>query len=209
VVDIKKGFRLSHIVKFSGREDIENTIEADDNIRKILLMGPLLVIKTLGKYGVIYGLRDINKQHYRKSIKLNSVVDSCGAGDWFTIGFLYYLINITHNKVDIFKALKSEKIVNTAINYGQIMASLSCMFVGARGLSYEMDYDEVFEIVCSVVGGNSALNAFKPKILFNKSQLCNRIISIEEEKKYCPICLSYKDSLKNKKQSTTEAKKSF
>jgi sugar/nucleoside kinase (ribokinase family) len=97
VVDIKKGFRLSHIVKFSGREDIENTIEADDNIRKILLMGPLLVIKTLGEYGVIYGLRDINKQHYMKSIKLNNVVDSCGAGDWFTIGFLYYLMKIAHN----------------------------------------------------------------------------------------------------------------
>jgi hypothetical protein len=73
------------------------------------------------------------------------------------------------------------------------------MFVGARGLSYEVDCDEVFEIICSVVGENSALNASKPNIFFNKSQLCNRIISIEEDEKYCPICLSYKDSLKNKK----------
>ena len=190
-VDIKKAIRISHIVKFSGGENMESTIEADNSIRRILLMGPLLVIKTLGKYGVIYGLREKNNQHYSKSIDLNTVVDSCGAGDWFTIGFLYYLMKITHNKVDIFTALKSEKIVNVSINYGQIMASLSCMFFGARGLSDSVDCEDVLEIVCSMLGENPALSASKSKIFLNKSRIWNRIVINGEEEKYCPICLSY------------------
>ncbi|KJU82222.1 ribokinase-like domain-containing protein [Candidatus Magnetobacterium bavaricum] len=60
-------------------------------------------------------------------------VDTSGAGDWCSTGLLFSLLNTSNAGKRLFD--RDELIA--ALQYGQALAAISCLFVGAQGLIYE------------------------------------------------------------------------
>ena len=147
---LEKAINLSHIVKYAGNES-EKRLKGSVNdqiMQNIRSFGPTLVIQTLGKYGLSFINGKKSKPQYRKSFEINRIYDTSGAGDWCTVGFLFYLKELAlDNNVRLVETLESNDLINSALSFGQILASLSCMFVGARGLSGSMDSKNIIRIV--------------------------------------------------------------
>ena len=147
---LERALNLSHIVKYAGDES-EKRFEKLGNgqiMKKIRSFGPALVIQTLGKYGLSFINGKKRKPQYRESFEINRIYDSCGAGDWCTVGFLFYLQELARdNNVRLLETLASNALINYALSFGQILASLSCMFIGARGLSSSMKPKDIIRIV--------------------------------------------------------------
>ena len=166
-------------------------IKDDHFIGKIKSYGPTLRIKTLGKYGLLFRSVGDSKWHYQESFKLNELCDTCGAGDWCTVGFLFYLEELaTKNNISLIETLKSNYLINSALSFAQILASLSCRFVGARGLSYSMDQKKIIRTVRCCMKKNSDINLFINKNLGKKnSQIITKIIKKMDKSYACPTCL--------------------
>jgi sugar/nucleoside kinase (ribokinase family) len=102
-----------------------------------------LEIETLGKDGLRYrSVRTPEKWFSLSAFSVDSLVDAAGAGDWCTIGLLYYLK--THG-LDINSS--SRKEVERALVFGQALASINCQFEGARGIMYNLSKENVFASV--------------------------------------------------------------
>jgi len=168
---LEKAIRLSHVIKYAGKEAKENIINLNNDpfIGQTRSLGPKLIIQTLGKYGLLFKKGREKKYKYRESIKLNEVYDTCGAGDWCTVGFLFYLRELAEkNNISFLETLKSNDVINSALHFAQILAALSCMFVGARGLSNLMARNDINKIVRSYEKMND-----KFKIAFKKGWKSN------------------------------------
>jgi fructokinase len=108
-----------------------------------------LIIETRGRGGVKIILPRRNRE-----IRLNTtfetrdmnVLDSSGAGDAFTAGFL---INIGEKGLRNVDGLDNEKL-EEAINCGQAMGALACLFHGSKGLLYAKTREEITEAVASI-----------------------------------------------------------
>lgn len=190
--DLKEAFKLSHIVKYADIQKKKRFKElANDQIlKKIISFGPTLVIKTLGKYGLSFLNGNKNKTQYRESFKINRIYDSCGAGDWCTVGLLFYLHELArNNNISLLETLESNDLINSALSFGQILASLSCMFIGARGLSNSIDAKKIIEIVHTHMIKNNEID-----VCINKYPPGNRKkVAIADEiianPNTCPTCL--------------------
>jgi hypothetical protein len=116
--------------------------------------------------------------------------DTCGAGDWTTIGFMYDLHKeVCHNTGKLIEAINSIDLVTKALKFAQILSSLSCMFVGARGLSDSVEKEIILQLVMSQINrkeysinqiGRNNIEKFKGH-LENEGQ--------ERRNGFCPICL--------------------
>src|SRR5690606_5053259 len=74
--------------------------------------------------------------------QLNKVSDTSGAGDWCTAGLIYALLtNRALKPISI-----GESDIAKALIFGQALASLNCMTVGARGLLRVMQPQAVIAI---------------------------------------------------------------
>ena len=128
----------SHIVKFSADKV---PVSLAEKIRDQSLNGnTVLIVNTMGEKGLLYCYRKKdNTMSIWKHLDSQPVphfLDSCGAGDWCTIGMLYHLV-YKHPKA---LASLTQKDVTAALHYGQALAAISCSFLGAQGLVYgEMD----------------------------------------------------------------------
>ena len=90
-----------------------------------------LEIETNGKSGLTYR----TKFHTWKSIGstlVSKVVDTVGAGDWCSAGIINVLAS--RKKID----LSNEVVIIEALNYGQVLGGINCMFLGARGAMYNL-----------------------------------------------------------------------
>ena len=105
---------------------------------------PPIVIVTLGENGVKFRMNE-GKWNYMKGYKVLDVTDTAGAGDWFTAGYLSSMFTqggMRYNK-------PTRKKIERAIDEGQRLAALNCMYVGARDLMYSMPRESVVSLAKS------------------------------------------------------------
>lgn len=152
---------LAHIIKFSS-DRINNYSDLFPAAKA------LLEIQTLGKDGLQYRLKSSNDKNWKKvpSFKFENIKDSAGAGDWCTAGIIN---EIGYQGFKSFSNSTEDQIVNT-LKVGQALGGLNCMFDGARGLMYNIDSDEMIELLESVIYNkpvqpSSSENASKANIL--------------------------------------------
>jgi hypothetical protein len=100
------------------------------------------------------------------------VYDSCGAGDWCTVGFLFYLEKLaSKDDLSLVKALKSVDILNRVLKFAQVLSALSCGFIGARGLSNFLKSEVVMKVAHSHIKNNKNIIAINRKYLSKKIML--------------------------------------
>ena len=101
-----------------------------------------LEIQTNGAQGLRYKAKFLDKQSWKNldAKPVDNLVDAAGSGDWLTAG----LIHLLHNRKS-FNHLSVEKL-EYMLNFSQILASLNCNFLGARGMMYYLSKDDLFKI---------------------------------------------------------------
>lgn len=103
-------------------------------------------IQTLGEKGVKYRRKDSANWSDVKGYLIDNVSDTAGAGDWCTAGviFTFFEFNYLPNSV-------TNVEIEKALNFGQILSAINCTFEGARGLMYNMNFEELIAQVESVL----------------------------------------------------------
>jgi sugar/nucleoside kinase (ribokinase family) len=111
-----------------------------------------LEIQTMGGAGLRYRIRQGRRGgswHALPAIHTSGVVDTAGAGDWCTAGFLARLGGGGIEGIDSL----SEKDVRDALRYGQALSAWNCRFEGARGGMYERSREEFSRDVAALLEG--------------------------------------------------------
>jgi sugar/nucleoside kinase (ribokinase family) len=127
---LQKLLSVSHIVKYSHERFEELEEISWPRVRK-------LEIQTLGRGGLRFRMSAKNKvtlwQHLHAP-KRETIVDTCGAGDWATAG----LIELTcKNGLAGVANLSKERILR-ALTFAQKLGSWNCGYPGARGAMYSV-----------------------------------------------------------------------
>jgi len=139
-----------------------------------------LVIETLGEEGLRYRLRSNGKTGNWKMLsafRINSLVDTAGAGDWCTAGIIHMLLEDAREAT---KKASEEKIVD-AIRFGQALGALNCGYEGARGVMYHLSRER-FDNEVSVILSRKESSTPVDDMISAKPQWSRRRI--------CPACNS-------------------
>ena len=186
LTDIERAIFLCHIIKYSGDETNAGFPDRDDYLLKKI--NPPLIIKTLGKKGVKFSQSKSAAWHYQRGVSLNKLKDTCGAGDWCTVGFLYFLngIAVTH-KSSLLDALQSYRLVRQSLWHAQVLSAFSCSFVGARGLSESVDSPSLIRAIRRCTNYNADIGTLIGSLLLKKRH--TQISSQINDTAACPICL--------------------
>ena len=134
----EKSFReclaIADIVKFSN-----------DRIPNYSKLFPIseapLEIETRGAEGLQYRY-SISKKSKTwqkiKSFKLDEIKDAAGAGDWCSAGIIFEICRSNRSPF-----IKSDPaLIESALQYGQLLGALNCAFDGARGMMYQVEKKE-------------------------------------------------------------------
>lgn len=101
-----------------------------------------LEIETVGKDGLLYRSKKNSNPNQWKAVKgfnLNDVKDAAGAGDWCSSGIISQIC------IDGREGLYSCGVnqIEYALNIGQALGALNCLFDGARGLMYHYSHKQL------------------------------------------------------------------
>jgi len=143
----EEAIRLSHVLKYAEKELNEKFTENinDELIKRIESFCPILVIKTIGKFGLLYKFNGDKQWKSQKGVKPVEIFDSCGAGDWCTSSFIFGLFESSKkNQVKLLDSLMDNNSVSRSLKFAQKVASISLRFIGARGLSNSMTKEQFF-----------------------------------------------------------------
>ena len=122
---------IADIVKFSNDR-------ISDVLGFPLLLKVPLAIQTIGDKGLKYK-RGVDKNWTSlESFHIENLVDSAGAGDWCTAGIIKTLFKKSFSLLDI-----SDTELIQALQFGQVLGSLNCIYEGARGLMYSVNNNEL------------------------------------------------------------------
>ncbi len=130
---------VAHVVKFSA-----------DYAGKLGLTptGQALWIETHGAKGLRWKMAaSSGPWQLAKAPLVRRLVDSCGAGDWFSAGLLFSLFEIA---ADPRSATKRQ--IEEAIRCATLLSAWSCGFLGARGPLYDADSTEAVEVIARAAG---------------------------------------------------------
>lgn len=91
-----------------------------------------LEIQTMGSRGLRFRAPGATGGQWVKvdAFDLPHVVDAAGSGDWCTVGIIRALSGVRRNTLE---QLSIERLLSAAV-YGQALAALNCLTVGAQGL---------------------------------------------------------------------------
>ncbi len=93
-------------------------------------------VQTAGEKGLRFrGHHASSSWRQMDAVPAARLVDTCGAGDWCTAGFLSALVEEDQST----RLVTDDQIAN-ALRAGQTLASWACGFVGARGGMYEHEF---------------------------------------------------------------------
>lgn len=124
----REALALAHIVKYADQRmsDLAEALTSPSRI---------LEVQTLGADGLRYRAPRRMKSGSWKTLQavpVDTVVDSCGSGDWCTSGLLKQLAS---DGVGGLEAANLSDVAG-ALHYGQELAAWNCQFEGARGGMY-------------------------------------------------------------------------
>lgn len=131
----EKFLAIADIIKFSH----ERIPDYKDKYTSIQCF---LEIETHGKEGLLYRSKKKSNSDQWKSIKsfdLANVQDAAGAGDWCTSGIIYNLCS--RGQDGLFKS--GVKVIEQALQFGQALGALNCLYDGARGPMYYYTPEEL------------------------------------------------------------------
>ena len=136
-----------------------------------------LIISTDGARGLSFSYRTISAEMSPwitiPSIFSGPVIDSSGAGDWLTAGFLSELLKDRYSLS--LESLTDEKEIENMLNRGMKYSQLCCAAIGAQGVFYSAKYSQELRKMTSYGDTHK-----KPQ-LDSKSVL---------GKDTCPLCFS-------------------
>lgn len=135
---IEQMLAVAHVVKFSA-----------DYADKLALKptGHSLWIETHGARGLRWKAADSESWNVARAPLVTRLVDSCGAGDWFSAGLLFSLFEFTSEP-----RAATERQIEKAIRYATLLAAWSCGFLGARGPLYDADATEAVDVIARAAG---------------------------------------------------------
>lgn len=122
---------ICHIVKYSHERLLDyGDLHWGENVA--------VEIQTLGRGGVRHRYRDARDRrtiwHHSDAPQLANLVDSCGAGDWFTAGIIQALCR----KGVTYLSHPTLAEINRAIAFAQRLSVWNCGYIGARGGMYSV-----------------------------------------------------------------------
>lgn len=129
----------------------------------------ILEIETNGSKGICYRFKS-DKWKELDPYLIENTVDTAGAGDWCSSGIIKIisrngkLVNQTNGQIE------------EALNYGQVLGAINCLFDGARGVMYNMEYDELEILVEKLLN-----EQFDNNITFNSDKLDNDYTYLDVE----------------------------
>jgi fructokinase len=164
---------LAHVVKYS--EERSGSLREAMESRHT----KFLEIQTLGGKGLRYrnrlpGSALPRDWKHLTAYRLPDIVDTCGAGDWCTAGFI---ASICRNGLNGLLAASSAD-VEESLCYGQALAAWNCEFEGARGGMYCTDKNDFDRQVREIMGGGRSRNL--------RDALPKRDLKIAD--RICPAC---------------------
>ena len=116
-----------------------------------------LEVQTRGKHGLQFRFQcstsDASWQELPAFV-VPHLADTAGAGDWCSAGFLFALIGSVAENGG--KGLMSTRRVKESLRFGQILAALNCMQVGARGLARLYDRDHIVSTAAAIRNEHTA-----------------------------------------------------
>jgi fructokinase len=127
-----------------------------------------LQIQTFGSEGLAY--RFGSGKWLKQEPFSTNVADPGGAGDWVTAGFLACLRE---------DGRPTPVTVPSALRFGQALASLSCRFLGARGLNRSMKQSRAFKEITKMIDIDlKAPKARSIVITPTESQRCRACLAV-------------------------------
>ncbi|OQY11205.1 MAG: hypothetical protein B6I30_07265 [Desulfobacteraceae bacterium 4572_187] len=189
---LEEAIRLCHVLKYAGAETKKDIAEdnTDEFIKRIKSYCPPLVIKTLGKYGLLYRFAGDTKWKYQKGVKPDEIFDSCGAGDWCTASFIFYINELAQqNNLKLLDILKHNEFIRQSFSFAQILASISLRFVGARGLSNSMTKEDLFKNYQSYFNGSCETIFFTGRSKQKSKRMEVYNTKIKHKSAGCSTCL--------------------
>jgi fructokinase len=134
----------ANIVKFSSERiplKIANKIIYDLNS---MARSTKLIIVTDAEKGINYSY-SINHMFFDFKIvkikRFSDIIDSSGAGDWLTAGFIYKFIKNYQKVTDNI----NDDIIIASIQYGHKLSKISCAHIGALGALIRYDDNEIIK----------------------------------------------------------------
>jgi hypothetical protein len=136
--ELKRILPFTHVFKYSHERLDEPAAELPDSV--------FLEIQTLGRGGLRFRTRSTKTGRLTpwmllKSVPVETVIDSAGAGDWLSAGLIHLLCSRGVRKA----AAEAETVA--ALSKAQQLAAWSCTFLGARGAMYHAPIDKISEIL--------------------------------------------------------------
>lgn len=129
-------------------------------------------IETVGEQGARFRTKQQPEWKLLKPFAQENILDAAGAGDWCTAGIIHYLF-VDYQK-EVKHCLDSYEEIADAINFGQLLGSINCLFIGARGLMYEINRELLFKLLAPVAdsGDFTILNSFvkRPSLVVSHSE---------------------------------------
>ncbi|MBQ7358988.1 MAG: hypothetical protein IJW63_02700 [Lachnospiraceae bacterium] len=128
--NLLNGCRAADIIKFSAER-------IPDRVCNQLLLDlessmPQIVIVTMGKDGLRFCVKkdkEWGAWNYLSSRSSENVVDTAGAGDWLTAGFLHGLLS----EYPVKQRIPEEKVIEK-LQRAQTLATVACSYMGAQGI---------------------------------------------------------------------------
>ncbi|MEO5563051.1 MAG: PfkB family carbohydrate kinase [Chitinophagaceae bacterium] len=129
-----------HILKFSN-DRIKNYSEQYPTATVAV------EIETKGKEGLCYRYKNDIAWKNIPAYKIGPVIDAAGAGDWCTSGIIHELGRSGAGGF----AKKKKEDIKQALQVGQALGALNCLFDGARGAMYKLDQSTIIKLTNNIL----------------------------------------------------------
>lgn len=162
---------ITDVLKYSRDASI-----IDNHILKN--MNTPLIIETQGSLGLRYCITSNHatpkKWNKLPAFPVSNIIDTAGAGDWCSAGIVHRL---QKEKSSLIEKMSAKSIENALI-FGQALAALNCMFIGARGCMYALSKKNFQQYV------NEILSYSQPNVMPDMQKLAKP----KFKKGNCKIC---------------------
>lgn len=116
-----------------------------------------LEIETMGAEGLSYRLDSRGRGAWKrmKAFPTRNLVDAAGSGDWLSAGMIHCLFGAGG------LSLARDRL-ESALRFGQALASINCEFPGARGAMYSVPRKELLAAASELAGGGPEAGRKRP-----------------------------------------------